>query len=107
MYRQGWSNPPQATKRKKGKAMRSTAECIQLYTLEEAEKVISYRNKRAIRRKYQALKQKLIFKSISLGCIILSLIALIAVDFDNGGALLGILIGLMGLVIPFNAEIRW
>ena len=87
--------------------MRNTAECIQLYTLEEAEKVISYRNKRAIRRKYQALKQKLIFKSISLGCIILSLIALIAVDFDNGGDLLGILIGFMGLVIPFNADIRW
>lgn len=87
--------------------MRSTAECIQLYTLEEAEKVISYRNKRAIRRKYQVLKQKLVFKSISLGCIILSLIALIAVDFDNGGALLGVLIGLMGLLIPFNAEIRW
>lgn len=87
--------------------MRSTTECIQLYTLEEAEKVISYRSKRAIRKKYQALKQKLIFKSISLGCIILSLTALITIDFDNGGALLGILIGLIGLLVPLNTEITW
>lgn len=87
--------------------MRSTTECIQLYTLEEAEKVISYRSKRAIRKKYQALKQKLIFKSISFGCTILSLTALITIDFDNGGALLGILIGLIGLLVPLNTEITW
>ena len=87
--------------------MRSTTECIQLYTLEEAEKVISYRSKRAIRKKHQALKQKLIFKSISLGCTMLSLTALITIDFDNGGALLGIWIGLIGLLVPLNTEITW
>lgn len=85
--------------------MRKTSECIKLYTLEEAEKIISYRNKNIIRKKYHAIKQKILFKGISFVCFVFNLVALFTVEFDNGGALVGILIGLLGLLISSNVEI--
>lgn len=87
--------------------MRRTAECIQLYTLEEAEKVINYRKRKATRKKRKALKQKFIFKGFSLACIILAIAVALIVKADNGGCVVAALIGLLGLVVPFNMEITW
>ena len=87
--------------------MRSTAECIQLYTLEEAEKVINYRRRKASRKKIKALKQKLIFKGFSLACIILAITAALIVKFDNGGCIAVALIGLLGLIVPYNTTLTW
>lgn len=85
----------------------NTAETIQLYTLDEAEKIISYRRKKATRKKIKQLKQKLIFKGLSLALIILSLTVASIANFDNGGCLVAALIGLMRLVVPFDMEITW
>lgn len=87
--------------------MRSTAECIQLYTLEEAEKVINYRRRKATRKKIKTLKQKLIFKGFSLVCIILAITIALIVKADNGGCIAVALIGLLGLIVPYNATITW
>lgn len=84
-----------------------TTETIQLYTLEEAEKVISYRRKRAHRRKMRELKQKLVFKGVSLACVIAGIAVASIVEFDNGGAVVVALMGLVGLFVPFNAVITW
>lgn len=82
-------------------------ETINLYTLEEAEKIINYRRRKASRKKLKALKQKLIFKGFSLACIILSLTVALIVKADNGGCIVAALIGLMGLVVPYNATLTW
>lgn len=87
--------------------MRNTAECIQLYTLEEAEKIINYRRRKATRKKIKTLKQKLIFKGFSLACFILAITVALIVKADNGGCIVVALIGLLGLVIPYNATITW
>ena len=85
----------------------NTAETIQLYTLDEAEKIISYRRRKATRKKRQTLKQKLIFKGFSLALVVLGITTASVVNFDNGGCLVAALIGLMGLVVPFDMEITW
>ena len=82
-------------------------ETINLYTLEEAEKKINYRRRKASRKKRKALKQKLIFKGFSLACIILAITVALIVKADNGGCVAVALIGLIGLVIPFDMEITW
>lgn len=82
-------------------------ETINLYTLEEDEKIISYRRRKATRKKIKQLKQKLIFKGSSLTLIVLSLAIASIVKFDNGGCIVAALIGLIGLVIPFNATLTW
>lgn len=79
--------------------MRNNKECIQLYTLEEAEKFISHRRRKAT--------QKLIFKGLSFLCVILGLAVASMVDFDNGGAVVVAMLGLLGLVVPYNTEITW
>lgn len=80
-------------------------ETINLYTLEEAEKIINYRRRKATRKKRKALKQKLIFKGFSLACIILAIAVALIVKIDNGGCVPVALIGLIGLAIPYNATI--
>lgn len=87
--------------------MRSTAECIQLYTLEEAEKVINYKRRKAARKKIKQLKQKIIFKGFSLACIILAITVALIVKDDNGGCIAVALISLLGLIVPYNATITW
>lgn len=82
-------------------------ETINLYTLEEAEKIINYRRRKATRKKIKQLKQKFILKGLSLALVVLGLIIASVVKFDNGGCLVAALIGLMGLVIPFDMEIAW
>ena len=82
-------------------------ETINLYTLEEAEKIISYRRRKATRKKIKQLKQKLIFKGLSLVLIVLSLAIASMVNFDNGGCVVAALIGLVGLVVPFNVTLTW
>ena len=82
-------------------------ETINLYTLEEAEKIINYRRRKATRKKIKQLKQKLIFKGFSLACIILAIAIASMVNFDNGGCVVVALIGLVGLVVPFNATLTW
>ena len=57
------------------------------------------------RRKTRELKQKLAFKILCLLCIIGGIAVASMVDFDNGGCITVALIGLMGLVVPFNMEI--
>lgn len=57
------------------------------------------------KRKARELKQKLAFKILCLLCIIGGITAASMVNFDNGGCLVVALIGLMGLVIPFDMEI--
>lgn len=84
-----------------------TAETIRLYTLDEAEKIIDYRRRKEARKRRKELKQKLAFKCFALLVIIINIIALSVVDFDNGGCLIGIIIGLISLVIPFNMELTW
>ena len=49
--------------------------------------------------------QKLAFKILCLLCIIGGIAVVSMVDFDNGGCIVVALIGLMGLVVPFNMEI--
>lgn len=83
------------------------AETINLYTLEEAEKIINYRKRKTTRKRIKQLKQKLIFKGLSLALIVLSLTIASIVKFDNGGCVVAALIGLLGLVIPFNATLTW
>lgn len=82
-------------------------ETIQVYTLEEAEKIINYRKRKAMRKKRKALKQKLIFKGFSLACIILAIAVALIVKADNGGCVAVALIGLLGLIVPYNATITW
>lgn len=86
--------------------MRNT-NTINLYTLDEAEKIIDYRRRKEARKRRKELKQKLAFKCFALLLIIINIIALFVVDFDNGGCLIGIIIGLIGLVIPFDMELTW
>lgn len=80
-------------------------ETINLYTLEEAGKIINYRRRKATKKKIKQLRQKLIFKGMSLALVVLGLIVASVVKFDNGGCIVVALIGLMGLVVPFNMEI--
>lgn len=82
-------------------------ETINLYTLEEAEKIINYRRRKATRKKIKQLKQKLILKGLSLALIVLGIILANVIKFDNGGCIVAALIGLMGLTVPFNMEITW
>lgn len=82
-------------------------ETINLYTLEEAEKIINYRRRKATRKKRKALKQKLIFKGFSLACIILAIAVALIVKADNGGCIAVALISLLGLIVPYNATITW
>ena len=82
-------------------------ETINLYTLEEAEKIINYRRRKATRKKRKALKQKLIFKGFSLACIILAIAVALIVKADNGGCIAVALIGLLGLIVPYNVTITW
>lgn len=83
------------------------AETINLYTLDEAEKIISYRRRKATRKKIKQLKQKLILKGLSLVLVVLGIILVSVVKFDNGGCVVAALIGLVGLVVPYNATITW
>lgn len=82
-------------------------ETINLYTLEEAEKIINYRRRKVTRKKIKQLKQKLILKGLSLALIVLGIILANVIKFDNGGCIVAALIGLMGLVVPFDMEITW
>lgn len=82
-------------------------ETIYLYTLEEAEKIIIMKRKKKLRRKARQLKQKLIFKGISILCIVTGIAVASIVDFDNGGCLAVCAIGLFGLLVPYNAEITF
>lgn len=82
-------------------------ETINLYTLEEAEKIINYRRRKATRKKRKALKQKFIFKGFSLACIILSIAIALIVKTDNGGCIAVSLIGLLGLIVPYNTTLTW
>lgn len=84
--------------------MRNT-NTINLYTLDEAEKIIDYRRRKEARKRKKELKQKLGFKLMSILLIIISIIALSVVDFNNGGCLVGIIVGLIGLIVPFNMEL--
>ena len=63
------------------------------------------KRKNRSRRKARELKQKLAFKILCLLCIIGGIAVASMVDFDNGGCITVALIGLMGLVVPFNMEI--
>ena len=80
---------------------------INLYTLDEAEKIIDYRRRKEARKRRKELKQKLAFKGLSVVLIIISIIVGFVVEFDNGGCVVVVLIGLVGLAIPFNMEITW
>lgn len=82
-------------------------ETINLYTLEEAEKIISYRRRKVTRKRIKQLKQKLILKGLSLALVVLGIILANVIKFDNGGCVVAALIGLMGLAVPFNMEITW
>ena len=86
--------------------MRNT-NTINLYTLDEAEKIIDYRRRKEARKRRKELKQKLAFKCFALLLIIINIIALSVVDFDNGGCLVSGALGLLGLVMPFNMEISF
>lgn len=72
-----------------------------------AEKIINYRRRKVTRKKIKQLKQKLILKGLSLALIVLGIILANVIKFDNGGCIVAALIGLMGLVIPYNATITW
>ena len=80
---------------------------INLYTLEEAEKIINYRRRKATRKKIKTLKQKLIFKGFSLACFILAITVALIVKADNGGCIAVALIGLLGLIVPYNETLTW
>lgn len=73
----------------------------------EAVKVDRRKRKERLAKKRQALKQKLILNGLSLVLIVLGVILANVIKFDNGGCVVAALIGLMGLVIPFNMEITW
>ena len=83
------------------------AETINLYTLEEAEKIISYRRRKATRKKRKELKQKIALKGLSLALVVLGIVLANVIKFDNGGCVVAALIGLMGLIVPFDMEITW
>ena len=59
------------------------------------------------RRKARELKQKLTFKILCLFCVIGGIAVASMVDFDNGGCVAVALIGLLGLIVPYNATITW
>ena len=80
---------------------------INLYTLDEAEKIIDYRRRKANRKRKKELKQKMIFKGLALALLIISIIVAFIAEFDNGGCLVSGAIGLLGLVVPFNMEISF
>ena len=84
--------------------MRNT-NTINLYTLDEAEKIIDYRRRKEARKRRKELKQKLAFNGLSVVLIIISIAVGFVVEFDNGGCLASGVIGLLGLLIPFNMEI--
>ena len=73
----------------------------------EAVKADRRKRKERLAKKRQALKQKLILKGLSLALIVLGIILANVIKFDNGGCIVAALIGLMGLVIPYNATITW
>lgn len=73
----------------------------------EAVKTDRRKRKERLAKKRKELKQKLILKGLSLALVVLGLIIASVVKFDNGGCIVAALIGLMGLVIPFNMEITW
>lgn len=80
---------------------------INLYTLDEAEKIIDYRRRKEARKRRKELKQKLAFKGLSVVLIIISIIVGFVVEFDNGGCLVSGALGFIGLVMPFNMEISF
>ena len=80
---------------------------INLYTLEEAEKIIEYRRRKAHRRRVKEIKQKMALKALCFSCVVGGLIVSALVDFDNGGAVVTSLVGLVGLFVPVNAKITW
>ena len=82
-------------------------ETIKLYTLDEAEKIIDYRRRKATRKKRKELKQKIALKGLSFALVVLGIVLANVIKFDNGGCVVAALIGLMGLVVPFNMEITW
>ncbi len=73
----------------------------------EAVKEDRRKRKERLAKKRHVLKQKLIFKGLSLVCVILGILVASVVKFDNGGCVVTALIGLMGLLVPFNMEITW
>ena len=73
----------------------------------EAVKADRRKRKERLAKKRQTLKQKLIFKGMSLALVVLSLAVASMINFDNGGCIVAAVIGLFGLVVPFNMEITW
>lgn len=73
----------------------------------EAVKADRRKRKERLAKKRKELKHKLILKGLSLALVVLGLTIPSVVKFDNGGCIVGVLIGLMGLVVPFDMEITW
>jgi len=84
------------------------------YTLDQAREIIAEENKlKAIKRanqrrqKKKLLFQVLAFKFLSLLLVIGAIVIVFISPQDGSAALACLIIGLTGLFVPYNIEIRW
>ena len=83
------------------------AETIQLYTLEDAEKIIDMKRRKAHRQKVKQLRYKLLIKSLGLILAVCGALAVCLFPQDGSASAACILLGLFVLFVPVNVEFTW